>query len=479
MFTEGTHFTLEEEGLHEVRYYSVDVAGTVEEEQVEEVKIDLTAPTTTSKITDEWTNDSVTVELTATDDKSSVESTYYAVNGAEFTEGTHFTLEEEGIHEVRYYSVDVAGNVEEEHVEEVKIDLTSPTTTSNITDEWHNASFAVELTGEANLSGVERTYYAVNGGEFTEGTHFTLEEEGIHEVRYYSVDVAGNVEEEQVEEVKIDLTSPTTTSNITDEWHNASFTVELTGEDNLSGVESTYYAVNGGEFTEGTHFTIEEEGVHEVRYYSVDVAGNVEEEHVEEVKIDLTAPVVTWDDVEYYELGTELEVAYEATDNLSGVAEEVFTINGEQVNKGDFITLDQPGNYTLQLDVTDEAGWTTSLEKDIVVYVPADIEVRPQVVKPNDGIITVQVTLPEPFDIELVDLDTVTLNGVEAIHNGRGSERQAQKGIFRFDREDLDWGDEGQKHVEFSAYVDGDLVLGSTTVSVKQSEPKHNNKRHR
>ncbi|WP_202079341.1 OmpL47-type beta-barrel domain-containing protein [Caldalkalibacillus salinus] len=77
------------------------MAGNVEEEHVEEVKIDLTAPTTTSKITDEWTNDSVTVELTATDDKSGVESTYNAVNGGEFTEGTHFTIEEEGVHEVR------------------------------------------------------------------------------------------------------------------------------------------------------------------------------------------------------------------------------------------------------------------------------------------------------------------------------------------------------------------------------------------
>ncbi|WP_202079339.1 hypothetical protein [Caldalkalibacillus salinus] len=51
--------------------------------------------------------------------------------------------------------------------------------------------------------------------------------------------MAGNVEEEHVEEVKIDLTAPTTTSNITDEWHNASFTVELTATDDKSSVEST------------------------------------------------------------------------------------------------------------------------------------------------------------------------------------------------------------------------------------------------
>ncbi|WP_202079343.1 OmpL47-type beta-barrel domain-containing protein [Caldalkalibacillus salinus] len=175
-----------EEGTHQYvvtavhkRFGESDYSNAVEVEIIS----DITPPETTSNITDEWLNTSFTVELTATDDKSGVESTYYAVNGAEFTEGTHFTIEEEGVHEVRYYSVDVAGNVEEEHVEEVKIDLTVPSTTSNISDEWHNASFTVELTSEDNLSGVESTYYAVNGGEFTEGTHFTIEEEGVHEVR--------------------------------------------------------------------------------------------------------------------------------------------------------------------------------------------------------------------------------------------------------------------------------------------------------
>ncbi|MEH7225062.1 hypothetical protein V7112_14730, partial [Bacillus sp. JJ1566] len=60
----------------------------------------------------------------------------------------------------------------------------------------------------------------------------------------------------------------------------------LTATDSISGVAQTYFAVNGSDFVEGTSFTVSEEGITEVSYYSVDVAGNVEEIHTVLVKID-------------------------------------------------------------------------------------------------------------------------------------------------------------------------------------------------
>ncbi|WP_191277318.1 hypothetical protein, partial [Neobacillus kokaensis] len=67
-----------------------------------------------------------------------------------------------------------------------------------------------------------------------------------------SVDKAGNVEETKTVQVKIDWTAPETVSNVTSEWHPGEVAVELTATDNLSGVDTTYYSVNGSEFKEGT-----------------------------------------------------------------------------------------------------------------------------------------------------------------------------------------------------------------------------------
>jgi hypothetical protein len=330
-----------------------------------EIQNDVTPPETTSNITGEWLNQSFVVELTATDDKSGVDKTFYAINGGQFIEGTTFVITTEGITQVSYYSVDKAGNVEEVNVEEVKVDVTAPETTSNVTDDWFNQDFVVELTAEDNLSGVAQTFYSINGSEYVEGTTFVVTEEGVNQVSFYSVDVAGNVEEANVVEVKIDKTAPVTTSSVTDEWLQKEFTVELTAEDNLSGVAQTFYSINGSEYVEGTTFVVTEEGVNQVSFYSVDVAGNVEEANVVEVKIDKTAPTVSWDMIDEYVLGTELELTYEAEDPLSGIATEELTVNGQVKAKGDIVFFDTPGEYTIQVSITDHAGWTTTLEKTL------------------------------------------------------------------------------------------------------------------
>ncbi|MCP8617604.1 OmpL47-type beta-barrel domain-containing protein, partial [Salirhabdus salicampi] len=78
-----------------------------------EIISDITPPVTESNITEEWLNDQFMVDLTATDDKSGVDKTFYSVNGSEFKEGTSFVVTEEGVNEVSFYSVDKAGNVED------------------------------------------------------------------------------------------------------------------------------------------------------------------------------------------------------------------------------------------------------------------------------------------------------------------------------------------------------------------------------
>ncbi|WP_286229842.1 OmpL47-type beta-barrel domain-containing protein [Neobacillus mesonae] len=466
-FEEGTSFTVKDKGVNDVSFYSVDKAGNVEEVKTVKVKLDTTAPETTSNVSNKWNQGEAAVELTATDDLSGVAKTFYSVNGSDFAEGTSFTVKDEGVNEVSFYSVDKAGNVEEVKTVKVKIDTTAPETTSNVTDKWNQGEVAVALKATDNLSGVAQTFYSVNGSEFVEGTTFTVKDEGINEVSFYSVDKAGNKEEVKTVKVKIDTTAPETTSNVTDKWNQGEVAVALKATDNLSGVAQTFYSVNGSEFAEGTSFTVKDEGINKVSFYSVDNAGNAEEPKTVDVKIDKTAPTVSILLESEQKLGSTFKLDYIAQDNLSGVAVEKVTLNGKTYQKGDKITLDKPGSYKLLVTVTDAAGWTTQVEKTFDVYISAELEVLPKVIKGNNGVFTVKVNLPCKYNSFSFDVPSVTLNGVAADPKNNGLQKQAEKGHFKFERADFDW-KKGKVELEFRGYLDnGYLVIAKTTVDVK------------
>ncbi len=460
-FVEGTTFTISEEGEHEVSFYSVDNAGNKEDATTVKVHVDKTAPVTTSNAVEGWLNQDTEIGLTVTDNGCGVDKTFYSVDDSEFVEGST-VLVDEGIHQVSFYSIDKAGNKEETKTIEVKVDKTPPVTTSDAPADWSKEDVTVQLTATDNLIGVDKTYYSINDSEFLEGTSFTVSEEGVTNVSFYSVDKAGNIEEAQTIEVKIDKTAPETNSNVMDSWSKEDFTVELTVTDNLSGVDKTYYSVNGSEYVEGTSFTISEDGIHEVSFYSVDKAGNVEEAKTVEVKVDKTAPEVSWDLADEYALGTDLP-SYTANDAVSGIASKVLTVNGQEVSN---ITLDQPGNYNVVLTVTDHAGWTTTVEKSYVVYIPATVKIKPGVIQENTGKFTVRVTLPAGFDSNGFDLETAKLDGVKANTGTNGLINQSKEGQFKFDREDFTW-TSGNRTMEFRAMVNGYLVIGHDTVQVK------------
>jgi large repetitive protein len=465
-FVEGTSFTVNEEGIKKVYFYSIDNVGNVESTKTAEVKIDKTAPETVSDVTDKWNNGEVTVKLTATDNLSEVDKTFYSLNGQDFNEGTSFTVNEEGVKKVYFYSVDIAGNIEEVKTAEIKIDKTAPETVSDVTDKWNKGEVTINLTATDNLSGVDKTFYSLNGQDFNEGTLFTVNEEGIKTVYFYSVDKAGNVEEVKTAQVKIDKTAPETVSDVIEQWNKGEVTANLTATDNQSGVAKTFYSLNGTDFVEGTSFIVNQEGTNKVYFYSVDNAGNVEATKTAVVKIDNTAPVVSWDLEEEIALGSALSLNYSAYDVLSGISVESVTVNGQVYHKGDNVKLDQPGSYNIIVKVTDHAGNSTTIEKSFVVYIPATLIVNPGVIKANTGDFTVKITLPSGLNTNNIDLSTVTLNGVSAKSGTNGLVQQSKNGQFKFNRDDFKWS-KGKILVEFRVLVDGHLVVGSTYVEVK------------
>jgi len=132
---------------------------------------DSTPPTTTASATNadntpytfgSWTNQAVTVTLSASDTGGSgLAATFYAIDGgSQQTYATPFTLSSAGNHTVTFWSTAIAGNVETSQLVDVNIDLTAPTisgapTSSPNGNGWYNGPVTIHWTcGDLGGSGL-------------------------------------------------------------------------------------------------------------------------------------------------------------------------------------------------------------------------------------------------------------------------------------------------------------------------------------
>jgi hypothetical protein len=98
-----------------------------------------------------------------------------------------------------------------------------------------------------------------------------------------------------------DTIPPTTTAAVSgtmgdNDWYVSNVQVTLTATDGKwpTGVNYTMYKVDTGAWTEySTPVIVDTDGPHTVYFYSVDIAGNIENESSVSFKMDKTAPVIT------------------------------------------------------------------------------------------------------------------------------------------------------------------------------------------
>ena len=130
-----------------------------------------------------------------------------------------------------------------------------------------------------------------------------------------------------------DNTPPTTTATLDppepdgeNGWYTTPVEVTLAATDNAggSGVETTLYAIDGGDFTAYEEpFTVSGDGQHEVEFRSRDAEGNLEATKSMEIKIDGTPP-----ETEAIVSGNEVTLEADDGPNGSGVAKTEFRIGG-------------------------------------------------------------------------------------------------------------------------------------------------------
>lgn len=124
-----------------------------------------------------------------------------------------------------------------------KTDQIPPVTSIDAPDSWVNHDVTVTLNVHDDVSGPEKTYYRINGGDFVLGKEFTLTTEGVHIVDYYSIDQAGNKEKIKSKTIKIDKTPPTFSIQLSKDTlqpaNHKMVPIEVVwdAEDDLSGVK--------------------------------------------------------------------------------------------------------------------------------------------------------------------------------------------------------------------------------------------------
>lgn len=169
----------------------------------------------------------------------------------------------------------------------VQADTIAPVTKASLSaspneNGWFKQDVILTLTATDNAAGALATQYSLNGGKYAAYTGpVTISSEGTNTIKYYSTDAAGNVEEAQSLQVKLDRTSPIaklTQSGkpVADVLETDTLKFELVSSDAGSGVIAEQLLLDGKVIKNGESLSAKTLGAgsHTVQYSVVDAAGN-------------------------------------------------------------------------------------------------------------------------------------------------------------------------------------------------------------
>jgi hypothetical protein len=284
---------------------------------------DTIAPTTTLAVDPApnaagWNKSRVDGTLTATDNPggSGVTSITLAVDGlgqtTTFADRAIFQLAFEGVHTLRYFATDNAGNVAVAKTHILRIDATAPTTVASVTPAPNSAGWnrdaivTVTLNASdgtsAGVSGVSSITYKIGSGSpvtvAAASASFDVTAEGTTLIVYNANDTAGNTEGLKALSVQIDRAAPVTAAAVTpapnaEGVNGTPVTVNLNATDGGSGVSSIRYAIGSGEPVTvagaSASFRLSQDGSYPITYSAIDQAGNSETAKTLSVQIVLDA----------------------------------------------------------------------------------------------------------------------------------------------------------------------------------------------
>ncbi|MDI6708904.1 MAG: hypothetical protein QME47_07475, partial [Candidatus Thermoplasmatota archaeon] len=313
-------------------------------------KYDSKAPNTTLLIFGQagkrgWYITDVQVELSSSEDYSGIKEIWYSYEGSDWISCDNnykLNITTPGIHRIDFYAVDNAGNIEPVRTEYIRIDKDDPYTSLTAegpvgSPEWFVGDVQVTIEGHDDTSGVYAVFYRIGDeGEFIVYTStFTITQEGLYKVYYYTEDVAGRTELTRCRIVGVDKTPPASEVDIQgapglNSWYKSQVIVKLTGRDNISGIKEIWYKLSGDwvkadiiTIAGGAYTTLSlSDGIHNLSWYSVNSADIVEIQKTTLIKVDTQAPAkpVISSIPEFVNTSTIKITWSESIDSMSGLA---------------------------------------------------------------------------------------------------------------------------------------------------------------
>ncbi|MCO6453643.1 MAG: fibronectin type III domain-containing protein [Caldilineales bacterium] len=408
----GTEFYLTASDEYIIDFYSVDRIGNVEEtfRIPGGIRIDTEAPRAPTPVDTSprgWVHENdFRLTLALPPDLSGIAGLYHKIGAppTSNTDGTwqagstsvlqHVQAPNEGEFKVYVWLQDAAGNVDYTRFgvwqDELALhyDTSPPQTTAQLQgapgdNDWFVSPVQVTLAPTDSLSGVAETLVSIDGTPPIGVTSFTLSVPDKHTLRYYSRDVAGNQEPENLTTVRIDPDAPDSPKAVSlspQGWGTVNnFTLHWTNPTDLSGIASGMFKVgdapssaNDGSPTPPTGLasgiTAPGDGSWDLHFWLVDRAGNADIDSrvvmTEAVKFDGTPPATTARILEgtlapsgWYI--TSVSIGLTSTDSASGVARMRYRLNGGewiQASSVATLTFDSTAQYAIEYQAFDVAG---------------------------------------------------------------------------------------------------------------------------
>jgi hypothetical protein len=319
------------DGIYYWRVKAIDVAGYGNYSITNSFKIDTVLPVSSLMPLPRWENTlKFNVYYTAYDSSSGIKSVslYYSYNGGNFekyktiyaniTSNVFSFVAPDGNGNYSFYTIalDNAGNYQlapsnGRNYTYTTVVTEPPVSTIMPLPKYENKStfdIYYNVSGIAPVRGVY-LYYSNNSFAWNLYSNnifssspivFTAPSSGAYYFYTIAVDYAGNVQTASLTKsyTIVDLYAPTTSigisGNITSTgWYHGAVTIYLNSTDNISGVRSTFYSVNGLPWNlYNGSFVIYASGTYYIRYYSINFAGNSEAIKNTSIKIETTPPSV-------------------------------------------------------------------------------------------------------------------------------------------------------------------------------------------
>ena len=268
---------------------------------------------------------------------------------------------------------------------------------------YANSRAKFEIKSTDTEIGVDYIEYRIDDGQYQKYTEsFNLQGDGPHQVAYVSVDKAGNRENYASLSVIIDDTAPQITLQNKGNVYRAGETyfsgsatqIEINAVDNLSGLKSLVYRVNGGDFQDYKGLiAVNEEGTFTIEYQATDNLENKTPIYSYGIVVDKAAPVVAIKSVKPLVVVNDIfycrkdnGIKIEAVDSGSGLSKMFVKLDdkGDFVAATDLIFFDKGGEHKISAKAIDNVGNESGVT-ELKIYVdenPPKTTIAPMVSNP-------------------------------------------------------------------------------------------------